>query len=393
MKIKANISSNIFKKIIYIILISLILLSNYRCNSVTFKREENSGGGSRWVFWTYENGERQCAYLCLLCVIILIIVLIICIFCIWYWFCRSKTSTIYERGSKAPLFMSKIPQIQIDYVEGDSNITRIDKQYEEAEKFIREFPPQEELPPLEHFDFIQSVGGAKAWQWIAEERMIADQIIAIIGEGKIIKFLKNMNFSIQTNYPCFVPVIGSEGINTQEDGQVSFSEEMFEQPQSMPHIMGQILHYYEITILENRNPSDTNISIGLATQPYPSFRLPGSNIYSVGYHSINGCKYNNNNTAMSYGPDWTEVGDTVGCGYNPTVGHVFFTKNGEFLGNAFTDIRHIWFPTIGASGPCVIKTNFGDDPERAFLYKEARGYGPGGPILLSKQRGLSKHRT
>ncbi|CAI2164858.1 896_t:CDS:1 [Funneliformis geosporum] len=382
MKFKANLSSNIFKKIIYKFLISLILLSNYSCNSTTFKRDENNSGGSRWVFWTYKaNGERQCAYLCILVLIILsILYIIICISYIWYWIFRSKTSIIHARGFKSPL---KIPQIHIDYAEGDSNITHIDEQYEEAEKFTREYPPQEELPPPDHIDYIQSVGGARAWQWIAEEWMLADQTIAISNEGEIIKFLKNMNVSIQTNYPCFVP-----GINAQEGDQVNFSEEMFEEPQSISHRQGQMLHYYEITILEN---SDTNISIGLATKPYPYFRLPGLNLYSVGYHSINGYKYNDNNIATSYGPDWTE-GDTVGCGYNPTVGHVFFTKNGEFLEIAFTDIRHIWFPTIGASGPCVIEINFGNDPN-SFLYKDARGYGPGGPILLSNQRGSSKNRT
>ncbi|CAG8716446.1 10621_t:CDS:1, partial [Scutellospora calospora] len=49
-------------------------------------------------------------------------------------------------------------------------------------------------------------------------------------------------------------------------------------------------------------------------------------------------------------------------------------------------IRHIWFPTIGANGPCSIETNFGDNFEKDFKYESARGYGPGGPLLISDKR-------
>jgi len=57
---------------------------------------------------------------------------------------------------------------------------------------------------------------------------------------------------------------------------------------------------------------------------------------------------------------------------------VFFTKNGEFLGNAFTGIRHVWFPSIGADGKCEVDVNFGS---RTFVYSGANGFGASGTIM------------
>ncbi|CAG8509144.1 10079_t:CDS:2 [Gigaspora margarita] len=208
---------------------------------------------------------------------------------------------------------------------------------DEAEAFAQEFPPQEEIPPSDHISYIQSLGGAKAWEWAPDENLLVQQFVSITNEGIIINFTKRMDCSVQTNYPFFIP---------QAEGDTLY-EPPFEQPETM--------------------------------------ELRRWNIYSVGYHSNDGRKFNDTPSGSEYGPTWGEVGDTIGCGYNPDVGYVFFTKNGSFLGNAFTSIRHIWFPTIGANGPCIIETNFGDT-ERDFKYESARGYGPGGPLLISDRR-------
>jgi hypothetical protein len=374
MKLKTILLNNIYKKIVFQILISLILLSNYNGNSAIIKREDNEG--TRWVFWTYkENGERQCASLCILFILILILSLIIC--CGWsIWHYSNKTKS--DEGE------SKEESMLIE---------------EAAKIFTRDNPPEEVLPFPKHIAEIQSFGGAKAWKWDTDQKFSIHgegeiieflnnmDTVSINGEGEIIEFLNNMDTSIQTIYPCFVPVLGGEGIIVEGE-QIKYSETMFEQPHSKPH---RKLHYYEITVLKNMDPHNTNIAIGLATKPYPHFRLPGLNLYSVGYHSINGKKFNNDNVGIEYGPVWT-VDDTVGCGYYSDSGEVFFTKNGKFLSNAFTDIKHIWFPTIGASGPCTIEVNFGDDPNNEFKYKEAIGYGPGGPILLSNRSKRRKSR-
>ncbi|RHZ69972.1 hypothetical protein Glove_276g93 [Diversispora epigaea] len=243
----------------------------------------------------------------------------------------------------------------------------------EAEQFTKDHPPQEINPPIDHIIHIQSLGGAKAWTWTPDDTLISQQIISITNERKDVTFNKRSNVMIQTNYPFFIP---------RAEGDIIY-EAPFEKPKTKDDRQGQMLHYFEITVLSNSNPNDTTIAIGLATKPYPSFRLPGWNMHSVGYHSI-GKKFEDSTGGKDYGPKWGEPGDTIGCGYNPDAGYVFFTKNEQFLGNAYTGKSHIWFPTIGATGPCTIQTNFGDDFENDFRYKSAIGYGPGGPLLIRK---------
>ncbi|RIA79192.1 concanavalin A-like lectin/glucanase domain-containing protein [Glomus cerebriforme] len=376
MKLKTSVLNNISKKFVFHFLISLILLGNYSGNSDTLKRENNDvSEGYRWVFWSYEaNGERRCANLCIITGLILVILvsslIICCSWCIWHYINKTKSSNGSENRRKSTHV---------------SILT--DEQYEKAKDFTRDNPPQEELPPPEIIAEIQSFGGARAWKWVSKE---LGQKVSIGNEGDIIEFFNHTDTSIQTNYPCFVPVNESSESVVVKGGQIKYSEAMFEQPQSLPH---RKLHYYEMTIMKNMDFDNTNIVIGLATKPYPNFRLPGLNLYSVGYHSINGKKYNNDNFGIEYGPEWIEAEYTVGCGYDSDSGDVFFTLNGKFLGIAFTNIKHIWFPTIGANGPCTVEINFGDNPDNKFKYKEAIGYGPGGPILLSKRRRRDSHKS
>jgi hypothetical protein len=366
MKLKINILNNISKKFIFYILF-LILLNNYKVNSVVIlKRENEASKGSRWMFWNYgPNGERKCANLCILSIIIFSLLLITCVcFCIWIYNYKTKST---KNGSE-PTLMRPI---------STRTPALIGEQYGAAEKFTRDNPPQEDLPPDEDILEIQNLGGARAWEWVNQE---LEQKVSLEEEGNIIKFLGNTDVIIQTSYPFFLPIIDGKGFTRDEDNQIKYSEEMFEQPPSKPY---KLLHYYEVTVMDNEDPRSINIAIGLATKPYPNFRLPGHNLYSVGYHSINGKKYNNDNVGVSYGPEWLEAGDTVGCGYYSDTGDIFFTFNGDYLDTAFTGLKHTWFPSIGANGPCVVETNFGDNPENEFKYKDAKGYGPGGPILLT----------
>ena len=58
----------------------------------------------------------------------------------------------------------------------------------------------------------------------------------------------------------------------------------------------------------------------------------------------------------------------IGCGYYPSTGQAFFTKNGKNLGIAYTSLYHIWFPTVGADGICSLEANFG---QKEFKYRQA----------------------
>ncbi|BGP50325.1 Protein ssh4 [Rhodotorula kratochvilovae] len=127
------------------------------------------------------------------------------------------------------------------------------------------------------------------------------------------------------------------------------------------------VYYFESKMYEK--PEGTNVSIGLATKPYPSFRLPGVSRYSVGYQSSDGFKSHSFPfTATSYGPPLLE-GDTLGVGYRPRTGTVFFTRNGKKLDEAFVGFnKHNVFPTIGANGPCSVHVNLG---QAGFVFIEA----------------------
>ena len=115
-------------------------------------------------------------------------------------------------------------------------------------------------------------------------------------------------------------------------------------------------------------PTTTNVSVGLATKPYPSFRLPGHNRYSVAYHSSGDKSHNYPFTQGTFGPALKE-GDVLGVGYRPRSGTVFFTRNGRKLEDAFVGLTK-WnlFPTVGADGPCSVHVNLG---QSGFVFIEA----------------------
>ncbi|WVF69681.1 hypothetical protein IAT40_004460 [Kwoniella sp. CBS 6097] len=127
------------------------------------------------------------------------------------------------------------------------------------------------------------------------------------------------------------------------------------------------VYYWEVKMYEK--PANTEIAIGLATKPYPSFRLPGWNKNSVAYFASDGFKSHNYPfTASSYGPPLAE-GDVLGVGYRPRTGTVFFTRNGRKMEDAYTGLQRLnLFPIVGANGPCTIHVNLG---QAGFVFIEA----------------------
>lgn len=127
------------------------------------------------------------------------------------------------------------------------------------------------------------------------------------------------------------------------------------------------VYYWEVKLYEK--PASTEVAIGLATKPYPSFRLPGWNRYSVAYFSSDGFKSHNYPfTASSYGPPLAE-GDVLGVGYRPRTGTVFFTRNGRKLEDCYTGLHRLnLFPTVGANGPATLHVNLG---QAGFVFIEA----------------------
>lgn len=126
------------------------------------------------------------------------------------------------------------------------------------------------------------------------------------------------------------------------------------------------VYYWEVKLFDL--PPTTNVSIGLTTKPYPPFRLPGHSRYSIAYHSNGDKSHNYPFTSTSFGPSLKE-GDTLGIGYKPRSGTVFFTRNGRKTEDAFVGLgKFNLFPSIGADGPCSVHVNLG---QAGFVHIEA----------------------
>ncbi|KAL2152374.1 hypothetical protein VTH82DRAFT_5558 [Thermothelomyces myriococcoides] len=126
------------------------------------------------------------------------------------------------------------------------------------------------------------------------------------------------------------------------------------------------VYYWEAKIYEK--PETTRLSIGMATKPYPLFRMPGYHKCSVGYFSDGTRRFNQPFSSTPYGPAIVQ-GDVIGVGYRPRSGTIFFTRNGRRLDDVVHGLKsQNFFPSIGANGPCVVHVNFG---QAGFNFIEA----------------------
>ncbi|CAO3664958.1 unnamed protein product [Umbelopsis vinacea] len=175
----------------------------------------------------------------------------------------------------------------------------------------------------------------------------------------------NTDVCIQALYP----MLGTSQL--KHLGQVKRDEK-----DASPPRYGDEVHYFEVTIVERSK--DITMALGLCTRPYPPFRLPGWNRYSVGWHSDDGRKFcDNPNGGQDFSAPWGAVGDVVGCGWQTDNGTVWFTLNGVVVGIAYSDIaKHVFFPAFGADGYCKVKFNFGKFPFKYHFLPYQTWLGP-----------------
>ncbi|OAD79118.1 hypothetical protein PHYBLDRAFT_99904, partial [Phycomyces blakesleeanus NRRL 1555(-)] len=153
-------------------------------------------------------------------------------------------------------------------------------------------------------------------------------------------------------------------VSSRTEIQFSFGESCVQTNLPLPR--NQDVYYWEAKIFEK--PRQTVIAVGVATKPYPHWRLPGWNRHSVGYFSDTGRKHINNPfQGKPFGSGFSQ-GDVIGVGYRHRTGTVFFTRNGRRLEDACTGLRWNLFPTIGANGPCEVHVNLG---QMGFVFVEA----------------------
>lgn len=126
------------------------------------------------------------------------------------------------------------------------------------------------------------------------------------------------------------------------------------------------VYYWETKIYDK--PEATTLAIGMATKPYPLFRLPGFHKHSVAYFNNGFKRLNQPFNHTPYAPQFVQ-GDVIGCGYRPRTGCIFFTRNGKKLDDAVHGMKNQnFFPAIGANGPATVHVNFG---QAGFVFIEA----------------------
>ncbi|CEF64400.1 Ran-binding proteins 9/10 homolog [Strongyloides ratti] len=125
-----------------------------------------------------------------------------------------------------------------------------------------------------------------------------------------------------------------------------------------------IMFYFEVHIIDKGK--DGYMGVGVCHKGVDLNRLPGWDANSFGYHGDDGNFFASSGNGNPYGPTFT-TGDVIGCGVDFARKHLFYTKNGEFLGFA-TDKLNIskdLYPVIGLQTQGeTIDTNFGQKPFR-----------------------------
>lgn len=190
--------------------------------------------------------------------------------------------------------------------------------------------------------------GLCAWDFIPDQNL-PPGIITVENKTEISFHNQNNNFNI--NYPCSIQ-------------------------SNLPIPRTNDVYYFEAKIYNLPFPNDTQMSIGLATKPYPFFRLPGRHQFSVAYDNDGSRRFNNSfslNEKESKIFPRLEKGDVIGVGYRTRSGTIFFTRNGKKLserkvGGHIKNLTCLLYPTIGASKNCDIHINIG---QLGYVFIEA----------------------
>ncbi|CAH6721058.1 protein Ssh4p [[Candida] jaroonii] len=162
--------------------------------------------------------------------------------------------------------------------------------------------------------------------------------------------------------------------------------------------------YFETKIFEYVDSPNGHFSIGIVTKPYPAFRLPGYNNFSIAYESTGNLKINKpfptplqqhlGDKSLFNALVLPPLGqsDIVGFGYHIPTGTVFITKNGRKIMDVMRGLFIDMYPAVGCfSTNGKFQVNLG---QRGFVWIEANvkkyGFIPTGDAKrLEGDRGLA----
>ncbi|KAJ5068055.1 ran-binding protein m [Anaeramoeba ignava] len=103
--------------------------------------------------------------------------------------------------------------------------------------------------------------------------------------------------------------------------------------------------YFEVEIVEVG--VEGSISIGVSEEDFKITSHVGwENDNSYGWHCDDGRKFHHSSNGERFGPTSTK-GDIIGCCVDFHRQIIFFTKNGEFVDIAWTNVIGTFYPTVG----------------------------------------------
>ncbi|OMH84392.1 Ran-binding protein 10 [Zancudomyces culisetae] len=156
------------------------------------------------------------------------------------------------------------------------------------------------------------------------------------GEKKIVHQMKFPNRWNRKDSHSTVKVIsGKRGLQVDYVGKGKDDADagMVRTNYAIPKEAG--IFYFEVRVISQGQ--EGYIGVGFCGRDVPLGRLPGWDPNSWGYHGDDGNSFLCNGHGKSYGPTYG-TDDVIGCGINFMTKEGFFTKNGVYLGTAFSKL-------------------------------------------------------
>lgn len=241
-----------------------------------------------------------------------------------------------------------------------------------SESLIYNIPESDKLPqPIEDESIIHSSdteGSADSGE--SSEEMPERRISFGIATRRRLPLFEppqkeNMHLPTAWNVNAQSSNISVSGREISTRRSSSTTELSFRSDHAVPPLCGT--YYYEIQF--ESDPDDQKGIVGFTTNHTSSYSLIDSRLPCWLYFGEDGKVMTVSGAAHKFGPSFG-AGDVIGCGLNFRTQSIFFTKNGIYIGQAFTGVdAKALYPFLVVKSGARFTTNFGSSPFRFDINK------------------------